>query len=308
MPTIQDINDEYFGKDRTRNYLKDDYSRVLQGVLQRSVLIEVLRECSKARHNEERSKDENRNESIAVGDFDPDNAGFLWSVYESYQKGVMVDVRQLLAPNEAGTGGRFIKDIAGLDVDAFMDYYKADQAYTIPPFLLEKFFESKKLNKELLVTDFIDEHRDAIKDVVSQLMGKVANFQSKSYFDQIMRDYQGLKFHKDNYPEKYDVTEELEEFGLFKTSKITRRDKASVKITEIAKCLNEFADIIALYQNLVSSNTSFLTANWSLDIYIERTFSLFAKEIPEDIRKKTVSDSVKYLRTSLHITGWIWGQ
>jgi len=220
----------------------------------------------------------------------------------------MVDVRQLLAPNEAGTGGRFIKDIAGLDVDAFMDYYKADQAYTIPPFLLEKFFESKKLNKELLVTDFIDEHRDAIKDVVSQLMGKVANFQSKSYFDQIMRDYQGLKFHKDNYPEKYDVTEELEEFGLFKTSKITRRDKASVKITEIAKCLNEFADIIALYQNLVSSNTSFLTANWSLDIYIERTFSLFAKEIPEDIRKKTVSDSVKYLRTSLHITGWIWGQ
>jgi len=304
MPTVQDINDEYFGKDKSRNYLKHDFTAVLRGVVQRSVLIEVLRECSKARHNEEVRKDKDGNESIAFGDFDPDNAGFLWSIYESYQKGVMVDVRQLLTPKEAGTGGKFINDLAKLNVDAFTDYYKTDQAYTIPPLLRKQYFKSRKLDKELLITNFIDEHRDEIEDAVDSLMEKVIRFQTKGYFHQIMTEYQGLKFHKDQYPEKYDVTEELEEFGVFKTNKITRRDKASVKITEIAKCLNEFAEIVTLYQNLVSQNTSFLGTNWPLETYIERSFALFAKDVSMTIQEKTIRDVVKYLDSALRVTDW----
>lgn len=214
MQTIADINEEYFGKEKSKNYLKHDFSSVLYGLVQRSVIIDVLAESSKARHNEKKHIDKKGNESISRGDFDPDNAGFLWSVYESYQKGVMVDVRQLLTPNETGTGGKFINDIAKLNVEAFMNYYKTPRAYTVPPMLFAKYLETKRENDSLSIVDFVDAHHAEIEAVVNQLIKSVVDFQSKGYFNQIVKDYQALKFHKDNRPEKYDVTEVIEDLGV----------------------------------------------------------------------------------------------
>jgi hypothetical protein len=304
MSVVSSINEEYFGKNRSKNYLKDDFSRVLQGVVQRSVLIDVLSECSKARHSEEKRVDDRGHESIASGDFDPDNAGFLWSIYDTYQKGMMVDVRQLLVPEEKGAGGKFVKDVARLKTDDFMDYYKTDKAYTLPPLLLGVFLEEREVNKKLPITVFVDSHRDEIESVVNLLVKKATEFHGKGYFNLIVKDYQALKFHKDNQPEKYDVIEEVEEFGIMKTRKTTRRDKARIEITKIAEYLNGFAEIISLYQNLVSSNTSFYGSSWPLKAYVARTFALFAKEVPDDIKDKVSRDVVKYLDASLRVVAW----
>lgn len=304
MSTISDINDEYFGKDKSRNYLKHDFSRVLEGIVQRSVLVDVLVECSKARHDKRKHVDDKGCVTIARGDFDPDNAGFLWSIYESYQKGVMVDVRQLLVPTERGAGGKFIKDIAKLTVDDFMDYYKTDKAYTIPPFLLGVFLKQKDDDKSLSIVDFVDSHRNEIKSSVDLLVKEANDFHGKGYFNLIVKEYQSLKFHKDNQPEKYNITEEVEKFGFTKGRKTIRQDKAKIEITKIAEYLNGFADIISIYQNLVSSNTSFYGSSWPLETYIQRTFDLFAKDVPADIQKKVTEDVVKYLDTSLRVVGW----
>lgn len=267
--SIKDINEEYFGHDKRKNYLKDDFSIVLHDIIQRDILLQIFSECSEVRHYDKRSKNSNGNETVSVGDFDPDNAGFLLSIFDTYEKGFMVDVRQLLVNKETGAGGKFIKDLA-----------------------------------TLTVADFIDHNRSKIENGVDTLTTKVAQFHSQNHFDQIIKDYQALKLHKDRQPEKYNVKEEIEEFGLLTVNKSTRHDKAKFEIGKIADYLNGFAEIIELYQSLVSSNTSLFGSNWSLEMYVQRTFALFAKEVSEDIQKKVMEDIVKYLDKSLHIVGW----
>ena len=79
---IGEINEEYFGTDRSRNYLKDDYSRVLRGTIVRSILVELFVELSRERRN----KRELPEGGTAYGDFDPDNAGFFANFFDTYQK------------------------------------------------------------------------------------------------------------------------------------------------------------------------------------------------------------------------------
>ena len=68
--------------------------------------------------------------------------------------------------------------------------------------------------------------------------------------------------------------------------------------------MNNFAEIIKIYQSLVGG-TDFIGSNCSLEVYIERTFSLFSKKMPEESKKKVVEDVIKYLCPSLNIVGWV---
>lgn len=303
---VSDINTEYFGKDRRKNYLKDDFSRVLCGMIQRDVILHVILECSKARHNEKRTTDSNGNESIAYGDFDPDNAGFLYSILDVYEKGLMVDVRQLLIHTEAGAGGKFIKDVASLTVDDFIDYYKhsKDGSVIVPHILIDKFIQNSKSDRRIKGPELIDHNRSDIENAATILVSKAIQFHSRNYFNQIVKDYQALKLHKDREPEKYDVREEVEAFGILTTRKSTRKDRAKVEISKIAEYLNGFAEIIALYQNLVSENTSFFGSNWPLETYVQRTFALFSKEVPANIQQKVLNDILTHLHGSLDVAGW----
>jgi hypothetical protein len=204
--SIISINEEYFGQDKRRNYLKNDFSNVLHDIIQRDILTQVLLECSKARHHEKKMKNSNGSETTHVGDFDPDNAGFLISIFDTYEKGFMVDVRQLLASNEAGAGGKFIKDVAELTVDDFMDYYKTSKTngVAIPHLLIGKLIENDKAKKKLAPVDFIDHNRNEVEKIANMLTDKATQFHSQSYFDQIIKDYQALKLHKDRQPKRYD--------------------------------------------------------------------------------------------------------
>lgn len=160
--------------------------------------------------------------------------------------------------------------------------------------------------RQLLVSNETGAGGKFIKDLATLTVADFIDYykNSQHYFDQIIKDYQALKLHKDRQPEKYSIKEETEVVGFLTADKSTRHDKARVEIGKIADYLNGFAEIIGLYQSLVSSNTSLFGSNWSLEVYVQRTFALFAKEVSEDIQKKVMEDIVKYLDKSLHIVGW----
>lgn len=298
MSTVSDINKEYFGKDKKKTYIKDDFTNVLYSAIQHEVIFHVLNKVSKARH----TKKEHKNGSIAFGDFDPDNAGLLMNIFKTYEKGFMLDIRQLLAPREAGAGGKFIKDIQALNVEDFIDFYKNSKC--IPPILLGDWINTRTKNKSIKDVDFIDNNHVKIECTVNYLVEKARTFQSEEYYNKIVNEYQALEFHKDRQPEKYDVYEESLDSPYIIIKKTTRNRKSKVDTNIIYDCLNDFAEIVTAYQSLIPNNTSFLSSNWPLDIYIERTFALFSKEISNDIKKKVIQDLAKYLQISIEIVGW----
>ncbi len=306
MSTIAEINEEYFGKDKSKNYLKHDFSRALHGIIQRDVLVSVLVESSKARHSEQREKAKNGQERVSYGDFDPDNAGFLQSIFGTYEKGLMVDVRQLLINTESGAGGKFIADIATLTTDSFVDYYKTskDNGVAVPRLLIGRLIENDQSDNKLSPVDFIDHYRSDIENAVNELTTKASLFQGKEYYKNLVKDYIGLKNHKDHYPEKYDVDEKFEDLGFLKTRHTTRKDKAKVEAGKIAECLNEFADIVASYQKLVGDNTDFIGSTDTLENYVKRTHALFAKAVPVDVQKNAIEETIKHLHKSLEVTHW----
>lgn len=301
---VAKINEEYFGSDKSKNYLKDDYNKVLRGTVVRTILVEILVELSKKRHN----KRELPKGGIAYGDFDPDNAGFFANIFDTYQKGWMIDVRMLLGGKknknrggrEKGTGGRFIDDIVHLSADDFMEYYIKPDGVTIPKCLLGKAITENPTDS----VAFVKNNKDIIVNVLDNLVDKAKRFQSKGYHNKIIRDYEALEFHKDNRPDKYDVRKETTDFPFANGYMTVRSLKASIEIKEIAECLNEFAEIIGTYQLLVGKNTNFFGATWSLDIFIERTLDLFTKELPNDTVEKIGQDIVRYLHPAIDIVGW----
>ncbi len=301
---IGEINKEYFDTDRSKNYLKDDYSRVLRGTIVRSILVELFVELSKERRN----KRELPEGGIAYGDFDPDNAGFFANIFDTYQKGWMIDVRILLGGKknknrggrEAGTGGRFIDEIVHLSTDDFMEYYIKPDSVTVPKCLYGKAMTENPTDS----VAFLEDNRDVIDSVVNNLIDKAEKFQSKSYHNKIIKDYEALEFHKDNRPEKYDLRKETIDFPFSNGYMTVRSAKSKIEIQEIAKCLNEFAEIISTYQLLVDKNTNFFGSTWSLDVFIERTLDLFVKKLPSDAAEKIGKEIVEHLHPSIDIVGW----
>ncbi len=304
MNKISRINEEYFGKDRSRNYLKDDFAKVLRGTIVRSILVELFVELSKERRN----KCELPDGGTAYGDFDPDNAGFFANIFEVYQKGWMIDVRILLGGKknkvkggrEAGSGGRFVDELTKLTADDFIDYYITPDIVRAPMFLLEKILRKKPKDK----IAFIRESRRLIDGLADQLVSKAKDFQSKGYYDKVMKDYEALEFHKDNRPDKHDIREEVADLPYSNGAITIRRPKSKVEIHYIAQCLNDFAEIIRIYQTLDGRDTAFFGSNWPLDVFIDRTLDLYVKEIPEDMKRKIGEDIVKYLHPSIDIVAW----
>lgn len=223
------INEEYFGEDKSKTYLKDDFACALHGIVQRSVILEVLREASKSRHN----KEETPNGGIAFGDFDPDNASFLANIFDTYQKGWMVDVRQLLTIKESGAGGKFIKDLQNVDIDNFMDFYKNSKpnSVKIPRILLIDFINQHRKNKSIKGINFIENHRVDIEKAVDNLKLKANQLYDKDLFKKIMHDYQALEFHKDKQPIKYNIREEPLDLPFANGKHTIRSRKSKMEIS-----------------------------------------------------------------------------
>ena len=301
------FNEEFFGSDKSRTYIKHDFRRVIEGIVQREVLIHVAIECSKARHSQKETTNEKGEVvSIAYGDYDEDNAGFLYSIIKNQELGLMIDLRLLLTKKETGAGGKFIKDLASLTPEDFINFFKfsKDNGSTIIPHLLNaEFFASRQTDSKQTGSDFIDSHSGKIKQAVNEMIAKAKKFNDKNYSKLLIEDYEALKFHKDKQPEKYEITESKEGLGAFTFTTTTKRDKSKIESKKITKALNEFSEIIGIYQLLIGK-VDFYGTSWSLDIHMDRTFALFRKDVPESVRQEALSNIVKYLQPSLNLMGW----
>ncbi len=304
---ISEMNNEYFGKNKSRNYLKHDYARVLEGLIQREVILRVVIECSEKRHFTK----ENKNKSgevvgIVQGDFDPDNAGFLYTIFKNHELGVMVDLRQLLTKKEQGSGGKFILELTKVSVQDFLKFYKSSKkgVTIIPQLLLPMLIQNQKDGLKLTGNEFTDKYTDEIARVVEEIVKKAGAFIEKGYSELIVKDYEALKFHKDFQPDKFDVKVTPEKFGAISISKTTRKDKSKIDTITISNALNEFAEIIYLYQQLSSENTSFYSSSWPLNTFVKRTFELFKKDISAKNQQEVIDTILKHLRPTLNISGW----
>lgn len=301
--SIENIKTEYFGSNRSHNYIKDDFIKVLRGTIVRSILIELFIELNKDRHN----KRELPEGGIAFGDFDPDNAGFFANIFDTYQKGWMLDVRMFLGGKknkegnrEKGSGGKFIDDISKLSTDDFINYYIQPEKIITPPFLFRKLVAENPDNK----LEFVEKNRTDIGTVVDELTKKARSFQSKGYFNKIIKEYESLEFHKDNRPDKYNLRDEPGEFPFGNGTIIVRSPKSTIAIKEIAACLNDFAEVITYFQALVGDKTDFISTGWPLDAFIDRTFALYAKEVSQATKDKIGNDVIKYLHESIDLVHW----
>ncbi len=304
---ITSFNEEFFGGDKSRTYIKHDFRRVIEGIVQREVLMRVVIECSKARHNQKEITNENGEViSIAYGDYDEDNAGFLYPIIKNQEIGLMIDLRLLLNKKEAGAGGKFIKDLISLKPEDYINYFKLSKdngSIIIPHLLHAEFIAARKAKNEQSGSDFIDSHSQKIEKVVNKMIAKAQKFNDKNYSKLLIEDYEALKFHKDRQPEKYEITENKEGLAGFTFTTTTKRDKSKIESKKITEALNDFSEIIGIYQLLVGK-ADFYGTGWSLDTYIERTFALFKKEVPEDTRQEALNNIVKYLQPSLNLMGW----
>lgn len=279
---INKINDEYFGEDKTKNYLKDDFTRTLYGVIYGEVINMTLIEALKNQRNEEKQKDDDGNTITLLGNFDKDNASQINFISEKFTKGMMIDIRQLLAEKEQGAGGKFIDDILKLTDNDFIEYHK-------------------NLNPASTLTSG---DTATITKNVKILQNNANRFKNSKYHDVIVRDYQSLKFHKDRQTIKYDMYNDLKEYGPFKFNITTRKDKAKVVPLEICKCLNDFSNVIRSYQKIVSNNTSFVSSNLPLEEYINKIFEVFAMDVSNDIKKQAFNNIKKNLKDALDLVNF----
>lgn len=303
---ISTINEEYFGKDSRRNYLRDDFLKVLRDIIQRETMIYVFIECSKNYRNKLVDKN-NKGEVVSTryGTFDPDNSNFLYSIMDTHEKGFMVNLRQFLV-DETGAGGKFVKELRKLKVNDFLDYYKNTKPdkIIIPPVLFKYLVQNNDDKSRTKLDNILIDHFSEIEIIFNKLIDEANNFVSVNYHEKIIKQYQALAFHKDREPEKYDVTETVRNFGLLTTRKITKHNKAKIETSLISKAMEDFSTIIFLYQSLIGDNTNFIATNFPLNNYIERTLDLFNKKVSPNTKQKITDDLVKYLSLSLNLVRW----
>jgi len=304
---ITRISEQYFGPDKTRNYIKHDFRRALEGFVQREVLLHIMVESSRMRHSTEETLDYGGNiVSLSRGDFDPDNAGFLYSIFKNHELGSMLDLRLLLNKNETGTGGSFIKDLTELSLGDFIEYYiyKESESIAIPPILSRSYMESRKNEDGLNGYEFIMRHKEEVNDAVKLLVLKAKKYNDSNYKDRIVTNYEALKFHKDKQPTKYEVNEVAETMGLMTFSEVTRKDLSKVETKLIAKSLNEFAELVESYRLLAGGIEGLVGSSWPLETYVKRTFQVFNKKVPMEVQEKVIANLETYLAVSFNLSFW----
>lgn len=306
---IADINEEFFGDDKHKDYLINDYHSVLFNLVQREVIMTVLKSHSKARKNQEVHKDHTGEiVSIHYGDFDPNNAAALSSIAEAHQMGTMASIRLLFeySDKKPGRGSfiKFISDISDLSVSDFIDYYSQNK--TVPRSLKVQ-YEMSKLRRENVSPDsLVSDNLTDIADAVEDIKSKSNHYIRSGYKNKIIDDYQSRKFHKDRQPIKHDVSESERSIREgFTVKHTTRRSLATFELGHISKSIEDMANIMLRYQELVTENTDFKKYDIELDRFVRNSFSVLSGgDIETADHEVTIVSIHKNIPTALRLVGW----
>lgn len=164
------------------------------------------------------------------------------------------------------------------------------------------------------VIEIINQETNGLKDLYFEnaqekfklLKKKVSAFNSKNYYGQLIKDNESLCLHKNRAPQKRELIDTIIEnnYSIMTKTKIYR-SRNNLNIDGVARCLNEFAEIILTYQSIACSmNVNFyVIQNLSLLQYIENYYKQFS--IINNHKKlidRTYNETIKHLKVSLDVS------
>lgn len=284
------INEVYFGAtyngtktDKTRDYISNDFSKVLYDLIHHDIIVYVL------------SHDPKRYENLT-------------DMIETFDQGFLIDLRKLLkaerrkiekrSPYFTGTpgsctGGDFIDDLSKLEENQLDELIEIIQN-----------FDSK-----LAKLTFSDAHNN-----FRQLQDKVRAFKNQDYYRQLVKSNEALRLHKDHASVKRKIVKQKVVFNdnpTFPVNQTVYRTNFNLEVREIAECLNKLAEIIYIYQSImfIYGVSFYIPHSYSLENYIEKCFTMFGskEEFKTEINITTES-IIKNLKTSLDISHWQYRQ
>lgn len=277
------INEVYFGAtydgskpDKTRDYLSKDFGRVLYGLIQHDVLTHVLS------HN-------------------PEKYATLANIRETFDHGLVVNLRKLVKKERAAKKGCFVGEPGSCTGGDFIeDLYRLKKEDLDEIIISTREFEDK-------LADLFFSNADK---TFLQLQDKVRSFKDKNYYERLVKANEGVGLHKDHQPVKRKVVKRetiYEPNCPFHINKTTYRSRFSLEVQEVAKCLNELAEIIYLYQSIMFSRgvCFFVSHDYYLKPYIERCFAMFGslEDFTSEINT-TAQSIIKSLEPSLKVGHW----
>ena len=301
MDKISFINKVYFGdlgRDKfdksTVNFLADDFQRCLKLLLQREIIVYLVKKTAKSFTNSKQLD----NGGIALGNFDPLGYSYLQDLLRNINICLTVSIRQLIRPErkdkniffkgEVGscTGGDFVKDLIHLNNDDYITYF--DNTAKRFSFL------NSSIKKDL--TKF------------NTLVEKAKRFNSKNYSNIFISQLEGIGLHKDKMPLKRTMVHEETIFHgtSFKEIHRTYRDNLEIPLPKINSCLNELGELIKIYSSIFRLGCLTLPKHLEIPVgqYVDNFSMIFKTELSAEEKAKLVDSFKKKLGASFDVICW----
>ncbi len=279
---IDFINKVYFGIDEngtqldyTRDYLLDDFLAAVKSIISIDLLYSAFG---------------------VISENDP-RIGVLVDVCSCQEIGHMINLRKILKPER------------GKPNDNKKEFFKGEPGSCTAGDLLNDLVHLKTDDFKKYSHDNGRSYSEVEYNKLRALIKKANGFKSKTYYRQLVKSNEGIGFHKDNFPQKRDKRVVIISEKDPKIISTRYKKKFSVQLSAEAHCLEELADIISLYQELVPKvkrRTQGLIAKETIDGYVEKFYSLFfASEIKKEDISKAISEIKEHLKKSLILVGWM---
>ncbi|MBQ6147766.1 hypothetical protein IJI70_02915 [Candidatus Saccharibacteria bacterium] len=298
MDRISFVNRTYFGDLKstefdksTVNFLPDDFKEVLKILLQREILIYLIKGSGEKYTSSRRDS----NGAIVYGDFDPLGCLEFQELYKSTNIRLVTSVRQLIKPERKRkdsfftgkiggcTGGDFIKDLLHLQRKDFEDYIKKRPS-------------------------FLSSADDGDRILFKALSEKVTRFNSKNYSNLILSDLESITLHKDKEPAKRKLLHrKLVEYSPdFKMNYKTYRDKLEIPVKSLSSCLNEFGEIIDGYNTIFRPRCLLLPKKLELPVkpYMENFSKIFRIQLTLEDKNRLLESLKNNLGNSFNVICW----
>lgn len=293
MNEITRINKAHFGKDGApknieRDFLLDDFQTALANMIQRDILNAIMIEADK-KFSTSRTGYRCEAKTTFFGNFDPDNFLIILDFRDTFDIGLLANLRKLIKPESrtnrenpgACTGGDFIEDMSNLKLSDVKNYYRKYHTFQITN-AEEKYDNLKK---------------------------SVKLFKDKGYNNRLIKENEGVALHKDRMPDKREIVRKEESVDFmnseFKSAKTVTRRIFSIDQVLVTDCLNNLADVISSYFQLVPDAYSWpRTLYPSLKRYVQGLYDVFSQSIPEEDKNREYEAILRNLKPSLELIKW----
>lgn len=299
------INEVYFGalnKDKTVNYLPREYCELVEDIITRNCLVEVLVETQKRCGDVERVQEGKHGRSIILSHEDPDHCHYMSSLFHIFEVGVLTEFR------------RFVKAESRNPDKKNRTFFKGDPGSLTAGDLIHELIETNYSELEEFWKPFNEGFRltydkQRIEQAYEKLIHKAEYIRDKNYYGSCIKSNEAAALHKDQMPQKRRIAEQKPIIkGGLRMNYTRFVSKFRMEPHKMTECLNEYAKLFCLYKAIMPPYSGIDFSHSmrldTLEDYIRNTFSLFTIGIPQEIIQKNVEQAKKCLKPSLELISW----